>query len=67
MFQFEYVQPEDLTRDVLKSDTCSLSIPELDLDVGYGALGGRFTTVEGLLIATKEQIDMVSIKYHFSK
>ncbi|PAV77977.1 hypothetical protein WR25_04283 [Diploscapter pachys] len=53
-------KPEDLARDVLKSDTCGLSIPELDLDVGYGALGGRFTTVEGLLTATKEQIDMQS-------
>uniref|UniRef100_A0A0N5APG2 Zinc finger protein ZPR1 n=1 Tax=Syphacia muris TaxID=451379 RepID=A0A0N5APG2_9BILA len=47
---------EDLVRDVLKSDTCSLSIPELDLEVGPGALASRFTTVEGLLTATKEQI-----------
>ncbi|PAV73605.1 hypothetical protein WR25_00785 [Diploscapter pachys] len=52
--------PEDLTRDVLKSDTCNLPIPELDLNVGYGALSSRFTTVEGLLTATKEQIDMQS-------
>lgn len=61
MFQFEYVQSEHLTRDVLESDTCSLSISELDLDVGHGALSSRFTTVEGLLTAIKEQIDMVGI------
>ncbi|TKR86526.1 hypothetical protein L596_011103 [Steinernema carpocapsae] len=46
----------DLARDVLKSDTCNLSIPELELDVGYGALAGRFTTVEGLLGATRDQL-----------
>uniref|UniRef100_A0A7E4VJW9 Zinc finger protein ZPR1 n=1 Tax=Panagrellus redivivus TaxID=6233 RepID=A0A7E4VJW9_PANRE len=47
----------DLARDVLKSDTCCVSLPELEIDVGYGALSGRFTTVEGLLQATKAQIE----------
>jgi len=47
---------EDLKRDVLKSDTCNLAIPELDFEVGWGALSSRFTTVEGLLTATKEQL-----------
>lgn len=50
------LQEVDLARDLLKSDTCSMSIPELDLEVGPGALSGRFTTVEGLLIATKNQL-----------
>ncbi|GMS79481.1 hypothetical protein PENTCL1PPCAC_1656, partial [Pristionchus entomophagus] len=50
----------DLARDVLKSDTCGLSIPALDLEVGPGALCGRFTTIEGLLNATKEQIETQS-------
>lgn len=40
----------------LQSDTCSLNIPQLDLEVGPHALGGRFTTVEGLLVAVKEQL-----------
>nr|CAD7579404.1 unnamed protein product [Timema californicum] len=47
---------DDLSRDVLKSETCSLLIPELDLEVGPAALGGRFTTVEGLLTAMRDQI-----------
>ncbi|CAD5224775.1 unnamed protein product [Bursaphelenchus okinawaensis] len=47
----------DLARDVLKSDTCGLAIPELDVEIGMGALSGRFTTVEGLLQAIKEQLD----------
>jgi len=47
---------EDLKRDVLKSDTCNMAIPDLDFQVGWGALSSRFTTVEGLLTATKEQL-----------
>ncbi|XP_059477370.1 zinc finger protein ZPR1 [Neocloeon triangulifer] len=46
----------DLKRDVLKSDTCDMQVPELDLEVGPHALGGRFSTVEGLLVAMKEQL-----------
>lgn len=41
--------PEDLKRDVLKSETCHMEIPELELDLTPGTLGGRFTTLEGLL------------------
>jgi zinc finger protein len=41
--------PEDLSRDILKSETCGLSIPEINLELTQGTLGGRFTTVEGLL------------------
>jgi len=40
---------EDLTRDILKSETCGLSIPEIDLTLEPGTLGGRFTTLEGIL------------------
>merc|ERR1711928_258628 len=40
--------PIDMSRDVLKSETCSLTIPELDFEVGAGTLGGKFTTIEGL-------------------
>ena len=48
--------PIDLSRDVLKSETCSMSIPELDFEVGAGTLGGKFTTLEGLLVAMKDQL-----------
>lgn len=39
----------DLSRDVLKSETSSVSIPELDFETQMGTLGGKFTTIEGLL------------------
>ncbi|KAF2900788.1 hypothetical protein ILUMI_05388 [Ignelater luminosus] len=48
---------EDLCRDLLKSETCELQIPQLELEVGPSALSGRFTTVEGLLVAMKEQLN----------
>lgn len=38
-----------LSRDLLKSDTCGLEIPEIDLKLQPGTLGGRFTTLEGIL------------------
>lgn len=40
---------EDFSRDILKSETCSLEIPELELEGGPHILCGKFTTVEGLL------------------
>lgn len=45
---------DDFSRDVLKSETCNVYIPELDCDVGSAAVGGRFTTVEGLMNNLKE-------------
>jgi zinc finger protein len=47
---------EDLSRDILKSETCALKSPELGLEVHPGSLGGRFTTVEGLLTQVRDQL-----------
>ncbi|KAH0569222.1 hypothetical protein GP486_000039 [Trichoglossum hirsutum] len=47
---------EDLSRDVLKSESCHLSSPELMLSVQPGTLGGRFTTVEGLLTQIRDDL-----------
>lgn len=48
--------PEDLARDLLKSETCSMTIPELHLDLEAGTLGGRFTTLEGLLTQVRDEL-----------
>ncbi|OLL27073.1 Zinc finger protein zpr1 [Neolecta irregularis DAH-3] len=40
---------EDLNRDILKAGFRLVEIPELGLDLHPGTLGGRFTTLEGLL------------------
>jgi zinc finger protein len=47
---------EDLSRDILKAESCSLSCPELSLSVEPGTLGGRFTTVEGLLTQVRDDL-----------
>ncbi|KAL5531321.1 hypothetical protein ACEPAG_4198 [Sanghuangporus baumii] len=47
---------EDLSRDILKSESCGLKIPEIDLVLQPGTLGGRFTTVEGLLNQVYEEL-----------
>jgi zinc finger protein len=35
--------------DPAQSETCGLSIPDVDLVLTAGTLGGRFTTIEGVL------------------
>ena len=47
---------EDLARDILKSESCALECPELSLAVNPGTLGGRFTTVEGLLTQVRDDL-----------
>ena len=48
--------PKDLGRDILKSETCLLTIPNLEFSVEPGTMGGRFTTVEGLLREMRDQL-----------
>ncbi|XP_062870145.1 zinc finger protein ZPR1 [Trichomycterus rosablanca] len=50
--------PSDMSRDLLKSETCSVLIPELEFELGMAALGGKFTTLEGLLKDIKDLIVM---------
>lgn len=52
----EVNHPRDLQRDILKSETCALHIPECDVEVLPGSMGGRFTTVEGLLTQIRDDL-----------
>ncbi|KIO24690.1 hypothetical protein M407DRAFT_76654 [Tulasnella calospora MUT 4182] len=47
---------DDLARDILKSENCGLEIPEIQLVLQPGTLGGRFTTLEGLLTQVYEEL-----------
>lgn len=49
MITLRVEKEEDLKRDLFKSETCYVSIPELELELDYGTLDGVYTTVEGLL------------------
>ena len=46
----------DLNRDVFKSDTCVMAIPEVDFAMSPGTLGSMYTTVEGLLTKVIENL-----------
>ncbi|MCJ1433447.1 nucleolar zinc-finger protein [Xylographa pallens] len=46
----------DLSRDILKSETCCLKIPACSVEVQPGTMGGRFTTVEGLLTQVRDDL-----------
>ncbi|XP_022892473.1 zinc finger protein ZPR1-like isoform X2 [Olea europaea var. sylvestris] len=50
---------KDLNRDVIKSDTASIKIPEIDLELVSGTLGGLVTTVEGLISKISESLERV--------
>ncbi|XP_058094229.1 uncharacterized protein LOC131240169 isoform X2 [Magnolia sinica] len=50
---------DDLSRDVIKSDTASVKVPELDLELTSGTLGGVVTTVEGLITKISENLERV--------
>ncbi|GFY87306.1 ZPR1 zinc-finger domain protein [Actinidia rufa] len=51
---------DDLSRDVIKSDTASVKVTELDLELTRGTLGGLVTTVEGLITKVSGRHDMFS-------
>ena len=52
----EVEKAEDLRRDILKSETCMLKIPACKVEVVPGTMGGRFTTVEGLLTQIRDDL-----------
>jgi zinc finger protein len=41
--------PEDLNRDVFKSETSKICIPEVGFETSEGSMGSMFTTVEGII------------------
>lgn len=50
---------KDLNRDVIKSDSASVKIPEVDLELASGTLGGMVTTIEGLVTKICESLESV--------
>lgn len=48
---------EDLNRDVFKSDTARLCIPQVGLDMEPGTLGSLYTTIEGLVAKVISELE----------
>ena len=53
---FHVKSPIDLRRDLLKSETCAVRIEACSVEVQPGTMGGRFTTVEGLLTQIRDDL-----------
>ena len=48
---------QDLKRDVIKSDTCSIQLPDLDIELVHGrSIASSYTTIEGLLRNIYDQL-----------
>ncbi|CAG5118612.1 unnamed protein product [Candidula unifasciata] len=62
--ELEIKDTVDMARDVLKSETACIEIPELDFEMEMGTLGGKFTTVEGLLLDIKSQLKESNPFFH---
>ncbi|KAF7255005.1 hypothetical protein EG68_08031 [Paragonimus skrjabini miyazakii] len=55
-YRLKLTHVSDLSRDVLVSETAAVRLPDLELESMGGTLGGRFTTLEGLLLAVRDQL-----------
>lgn len=53
-YSFVLAEPPDLSRQVVRSDTCTIKFVELDLEIPAGR--GQLTNVEGLLTALVEDL-----------
>jgi zinc finger protein len=51
---------DDMGREILKSDTAGIAIPELDLELEEGGLDGVYTSVEGLLKKLFDRLTMAN-------
>ncbi|CEG44394.1 zinc finger protein zpr1 [Plasmopara halstedii] len=49
--------PHVMDRDILKADSACVNIPEIELEMAHGSLGGLYTTVEGLLDKVRQNIE----------
>jgi zinc finger protein len=50
------LSPEDFSRFIIKSDTASLTIPEIGLELTAGTLGSLVSTLDGILTRVFEEL-----------
>ncbi|KAI6651623.1 Zinc finger protein ZPR1 [Oopsacas minuta] len=55
-YELNMTSPADLTRDILKTHDATICIKELDITMGATTLGGKFTTIEGVISNVRDQI-----------
>ena len=50
------IYDQDLNRQVIKGDNCTISIPEIQLDIPHTTQRGDLNTIEGVLARVSEQL-----------
>ena len=53
------LHPQDLNRQLIKSDKASVGVPELQFEIPPGTQAGVLTTVEGMLKSAIEGLEKV--------
>jgi C4-type Zn-finger protein len=53
----------DLDRDIVKSEFARVEIPEVGLELAQGTLGGKYTTIKGLIDAIVEDISNSAMNF----
>jgi zinc finger protein len=48
--------PDDLAREVLKSDSAGIEIPEVELELEEGGMDGVYTSIEGLILKMRDRL-----------
>lgn len=54
---FTALGPEDMNRDMFKSDTVAVALPECGIELEPGTQGSMYTTVEGLFAQMIEHLE----------
>ncbi len=54
---FSVQNPEDINRDIFKSESTFLEIPELEFELQPGTLGSMYTTIEGIMTKIVEHLE----------
>lgn len=63
-YRLVMTDPTDLNRDILISDSSSFGIPDLDFEISSSrSIGGRFSTIEGVLTTLKTQLTSVLMPF----
>ena len=48
-YEFKCTDPRDLDRQVIKSDSCTITFKEIEFEIPAGTQKGEITTIEGML------------------
>lgn len=56
-YEVRVEKPEDMNRDIFKSESAEIEIPEIGCTVVSGSLGGVYSTIEGLI----EKVSILSL------